>query len=558
MMISNDRQNDLIHRVNKFLGSKTFLAITESLQASSIFSMVGTTHLERWHSAFLAWLLNPACNHELEFFPLKRFLAASLIAARDTEGIDGVPKLHEIEAAEFSECAVLPCPLSNGGLGEKTVFVLDDNKKSKNKCSFDVALTAKYAIPDGCSSQKLLLIVENKIKASEHDGQTYYYANWAWENKSKYPITEVDNERGTDVDKRVLVFLTPWREGKYAKPSDPRFVPVCYQSLNDLVLEPCLAHPKLSERGRLLIKEYIASLIDSGSVLTMQERSFLGDLERDYMQTMNDMIDAEKFSSAAQVGNTGEGKPFESLTDLYNAKLLKNGQQLVYTRRGLDTRAQIVVETFGEAFLKVAGKTELFGSPSGAARAILEGQSCQGWNYFRLEGGERSGEKLATLREEYRKLHAVEGEAEPAWSQETGDYVRSIFDTHEETFARIQLILRELYDDAGFSFPLRNPDGKREQYKYSLLLNRLPHDHGVVKAYFRGDEKTLYDIDLSDTPQIIIDDEGCSGLQATRKKVEGTEYQNASNSYQWASYWHVAEGNYRGKSFLDAYKAMLD
>lgn len=81
-----------------------------------------------------------------------------------------------------------------------------------------------------------------------------------------------------------------------------------------------------------------------------------------------------------------------SISDLVAAGLLRPGERLIFDQRGRKAEAQ--VNPAGEIVL--AGVT--YSSPSGAAKAVLDGKAANGWNAWTVGKG---GPTLATLRQRF-------------------------------------------------------------------------------------------------------------------------------------------------------------
>jgi hypothetical protein len=65
----------IVFDLAKLASDATFQRFSTLQGQPNIFRAIGRTHTETWHSAFLAWLLDPEGSHQLQTFPLKRFLA---------------------------------------------------------------------------------------------------------------------------------------------------------------------------------------------------------------------------------------------------------------------------------------------------------------------------------------------------------------------------------------------------------------------------------------------------------------------------------------------------
>lgn len=64
-------------KIHGMISDPSFIELRRNSLDLSLFDVVGMTHTERWHSAFLAWLLNPSerSSHGLAYFPMKQLLS---------------------------------------------------------------------------------------------------------------------------------------------------------------------------------------------------------------------------------------------------------------------------------------------------------------------------------------------------------------------------------------------------------------------------------------------------------------------------------------------------
>lgn len=80
-----DALKQRMQRVQNLVTDPYFLSIENDLKRSSFLSILGRTYTERWHSAFLAWLLDPAGSHGLGDFAFRRLLVAMATVAETEE-----------------------------------------------------------------------------------------------------------------------------------------------------------------------------------------------------------------------------------------------------------------------------------------------------------------------------------------------------------------------------------------------------------------------------------------------------------------------------------------
>jgi len=106
----------------------------------------------------------------------------------------------------------------------------------------------------------LLILVENKVKSTEHGNQTQRY--WDWANQVAASLFEdLDDEDKVAV---VGVYLTPlsdedFKSLKRCECSCDRYIQINYQGLMDHVLQPVLALD-MGQRAQFILDEYIRNL----------------------------------------------------------------------------------------------------------------------------------------------------------------------------------------------------------------------------------------------------------------------------------------------------------
>jgi hypothetical protein len=170
----------------------------------NLFRTLGVSHRERWHSAFIKWILDPESTTGLGDFPLKRFLYLSLKSYTPDNGgqsprmsLGSIERL-KIELSTFETEKSIPPEIEGG-----------DNKK------IDVfgELQANFLGSEQDAAIRIQIIIENKVDSLEGDNQTDAYAKWASSAKNK-----------PKPDFIFLVFLAP----KVFKLTSKQFVQIKY------------------------------------------------------------------------------------------------------------------------------------------------------------------------------------------------------------------------------------------------------------------------------------------------------------------------------------------
>ena len=216
----------LLEALEKFvLDSESITSLEARFGGFNVFEAIGHVHAEERHSDFLAFLMDPRGNHGLDDFFLKRFIQ---------EVLKNVPRTDRpIDLVKLSITDL-------GG-----TLVLREHR------SIDV-----LAIND---REELAIVIENKIKSSEHSQQLQRYRKFI---ESSYPSHH-----------RLFVYLTPNGE----EPTDEAYTTFGYETIADLVDEilQTRAH-SLSPPVKFALEHYVEILrrhIVSDPDLTQLARS---------------------------------------------------------------------------------------------------------------------------------------------------------------------------------------------------------------------------------------------------------------------------------------------
>lgn len=74
-----------IEQVEELISSKQFQQLKYFQEKTNVFTIVGQTHTEHWHSAFISWLLDPNSSLCLGHYPLVRLLTLYMIKSEATD-----------------------------------------------------------------------------------------------------------------------------------------------------------------------------------------------------------------------------------------------------------------------------------------------------------------------------------------------------------------------------------------------------------------------------------------------------------------------------------------
>jgi len=318
-----------IEQVELLIANKYFQQLKYFQEKTNIFTIVGQTHTEHWHSAFMSWLLDPNSSLCLGHYPLARLLSLYMI---------------KNENAGLSIKEVFDMHLDDMHFETEKTFFTEDNKKR----SIDV-----YG-----ESKELVLIIENKVKARENMngtdvGQTKDYRDYVEEHKK--PGQKV-----------VCLFITP---DPKQKPYDKRYTKITYQEFYDYVIGKCIEHPQVNREGLYLLEQYANNLREPvhGSPMALVNTRLCNKIYNYYsdildeifndVEKSHDYLNDEKLSCiiyrhyqsifdeiylSLDEKNYGRSpkstirRKIVSFTDLYNAGKIKNGTEFVMEYDGVN------------------------------------------------------------------------------------------------------------------------------------------------------------------------------------------------------------------------------
>lgn len=198
---------------DQLINDRDFLTLKENIEEcdNNFFNIVGTKHLEHWHSAFYGWFLSPKTSHGLGDTPLRLFI--ELYNSKTTTNTVSIDDLS------------------------LNSFDFEFEKQTDNRKFIDLI----------GENDKAIIVIENKVKASEHDNengaQTIDYYNYAKEKR---------NTR-----KAICVFLTNQRN---QKPGCEEFVRITYQEFYDKILSRIDIKDCKDKTAALIIEEYRKNL----------------------------------------------------------------------------------------------------------------------------------------------------------------------------------------------------------------------------------------------------------------------------------------------------------
>ena len=238
----------------KMYNSEEYLELRKYYAGESFFKTIGVSRREEVHSNFIAWLLRPTSSHELNYYPLQKFL----------QMLSRVYKNENNAKAQFNDEYAVDFLLGDYELTDSCKVVTEAPTGTiagfDNRGRIDILIELTFK----GSNRILPIIIENKVLSTENDEntksnpdaknkQTEKYFEWS---KEKYPCGD-----GDLYTTPILIFLAPDYE-KDIKCKCDAFFKISYQNLIDYVIEPCLLNTR-NGQATYLIENYLRCLSNS-------------------------------------------------------------------------------------------------------------------------------------------------------------------------------------------------------------------------------------------------------------------------------------------------------
>lgn len=193
--------------LTKLESDDRYKKLVRQYESPNLFTVMGNTRREEWHSNFICWLLDPDENHQLGTFPLEKFI--ELVNQR----------------------------VSNPDERLETASLKLD--KIQMKAEY---VTERGRIDIFGENDAFVIVIENKVTAKEHNSQTNRYY-----------------EDFKDADKKkCFVYLTA-QTYKYEQINE-HFTRITYQQFYDAVLSACLRREDITDETRVVLQQYIHAI----------------------------------------------------------------------------------------------------------------------------------------------------------------------------------------------------------------------------------------------------------------------------------------------------------
>lgn len=240
-------------QIENLITDRRFQKLKFKQEKTNVFTIVGQTHTEHWHSSFIKWLLDPHSSLRLGHFPLARLLTMYMI--------------------KNPNCGFTLRDIYSWNL-DALKFTTEKN------ASFD---GKKRSIDIYGESDELMLVIENKVNARENYnnsdfGQTMDYYTYAEANKKE--------------GQKVLYFFIT-ADQKQSSFAD-MYVHISYQEMFDGIISKCMEHPQASDDGKYLLEQYAANMREtihnSNTPMALVNINICKEIYDDHSETLDEIF----------------------------------------------------------------------------------------------------------------------------------------------------------------------------------------------------------------------------------------------------------------------------
>lgn len=197
----------------------------------SILEILGVSRRELSHSYFFFWFLNPKETHGLNDFAIRK-LFEILFLSKFWGKYEDTISSDELLTGNYEI--------------ERTKITREYNFGKNGR----VDLVIEIDLICNKSSEKIRLVIENKVISSEGKDQTNRYYEYFSHSKDDY--------------KNIYIYLTPistldLEELSAVECDNDNFIQINYQSILDYIIEPAL-YKNISQDTKYLLEQYIQTL----------------------------------------------------------------------------------------------------------------------------------------------------------------------------------------------------------------------------------------------------------------------------------------------------------
>ena len=340
-------------QIENLITDSRFQELKYRQEKTNVFTIVGQTHTEHWHSSFMSWLFDAHSSLRLGHFPLARLLNLYMIKKPD--------------------CGFTLRDIYNWNLDAVRFCTEKDASHQGKKRSIDV-----YG-----ESDELILVIENKVNARENfnnseQGQTKDYYNYV--------------ESVRKPGQRALYFFITADQKQMAH--SEMYVQISYQELFDSVIEKCMGHPQVSEDGKYLLEQYAANLREtihrSNTPMALVNINLCKEIYDDYAEILDGIFEYVEQTEVLRNSVEPACIVYEHYQNVFDEIYLSVEERYGRTPKA---RLQRQVVTFTELYRRGAVKDGMrfsmrYDGETYLARAVLadDGRNC----YFQVlkENGE--------------------------------------------------------------------------------------------------------------------------------------------------------------------------
>lgn len=248
-------------QIEKLTTDRRFQELKHRQEKSNVFTVVGQTHTEHWHSSFMSWLFDANSSLGLGHFPLARLLGIYLRKAK--QPVIGIEDIYSKE-------------LNN------IIFRTEkDAGMNGKKRSIDV-----YG-----ESDKYIIVIENKVTAREN-----YNNSDIGQTQDYYDYVQAKMQ-AENVRKKALFFFISPSSGQQA--FSEHYVKISYQEMYDCIISKCITHPNITESSKYLLEQYASNLREpvGNSPMALINMDMCRSLQEDFSEDLDIIFSAAENAS---------------------------------------------------------------------------------------------------------------------------------------------------------------------------------------------------------------------------------------------------------------------